>query len=207
MAIISIKKLSLNFGQEKVLQNVNLEIAKGQKVAVTGQSGTGKTSFFNVLLGFIPHFKGEIHIAEMPLNKSNINAIRSKTAYVPQHFDFDFKTVEACIYFPFHFYQNKRQWPEKSQVLNFLKRFNLNENILQKPFNEISGGQKQRIMIITALLQKKEILLLDEPFSALDSASKLKLIEYLFENNKQLTLLTISHDKDWIQQSDFSIQL
>ncbi len=198
--LLSVKNLSVQFGELQIFSDLNFEINNGDKVAVTGESGSGKTTLLNTLCGFNTNFKGEIIIAGMTLNKENIFEIRKHIAWLPQEITGGMETAEELFYFPFTFKANKHLMPTKQQIEEILNEFGLTPAILKKRIQEISGGQKQRIALASILLLKKDIIFLDEPTSALDDKNIKKVADYILDN-KDLTVIATSHNKYWTSKS------
>ncbi len=204
--MIEIKNLNISFNDEVIFNNFSLSLKKGEKLALTGKSGKGKSTLLNLLGGFIPNFGGEVLVNGIVLNRQNINEIRKLTAWLPQEFAFNFKTVNELLFAPFNFMLNRENRPDKEQVLKMLDSFEISETLLTKKVKEISGGQKQRIILASCMLLQKPILLFDEPTSALDESIKQRVSDYIL-NKKDLTVIAASHDKYWIENSDLVIQL
>ena len=101
--LISFKNVSISFEQEKIIENLSFNIKKGDKLAITGSSGKGKSTILNVLLGFIPDYTGKIHVFNTLLSEDTIKYIRQKTAWLPQEITFDFETVNDLLLSPFQF--------------------------------------------------------------------------------------------------------
>ena len=204
--IISIKNLFISFGKENIIKNLSYDIETGDKVAIIGASGRGKSSLLNVLLGFNTNYKGEISIFNKLLTPENTIKLRKQIAWVPQEVSFDFDTSSELLLAPFSFAVNKANKPSKTEINTILNEFDLSEAILNKKLTEISGGQKQRIMLIGALLLKKELIFLDEPTSALDDNLKQKINKYVLEQPK-LTVIASTHDNKWLEKSNKIINL
>lgn len=199
--MIEVKDLTVKFDGKFLYRDFSMHFEEGQKVTLAGESGTGKTTFINLLLGFLPVEQGEIHVFGTKLNTKNIHFIRSNIAYVPQELYLPLNSVEELIYMPFNFKKNKDNTPSDEKIKDTLNAINLKEEILKKEVDEISGGQKQRIAIASALLLEKPLLILDEPTSALDSNTIEKVIDLVLRKNKQ-TVLSTSHNQRWKEYSD-----
>jgi len=204
--MIEISHLSLNFKNEIIFNDFSLIINKGEKIAFTGESGKGKTTFLNILAGFIPDYNGNISIFGQELNAENISEIRKNIAWLPQDISLSVKTVRELFFEPFEFVLNKNLKPSPEKVSQIFSEFELSEDLLNKKTNEISGGQKQRIILASCLLLKKPLLLVDEPTSALDEKIKHKITDYIL-NKKELTVIAATHDDYWIKSSDKVIEL
>jgi len=204
--MIEISHLNLNFKNEIIFDNFSLLINKGEKVAVIGESGKGKTTFLNLLAGFIPDYSGNVSIFGHELNAENISEIRKHNAWLPQDISLSVKTVRELFFEPFEFTLNRDLKPSSESVSQIFSEFDLSENLLNKKTNEISGGQKQRIILASCLLLKKPLLLVDEPTSALDEKIKQKITDYILKQ-KKLTVIAATHDDYWIKSSDKVIEL
>lgn len=204
--MIKIKDLQLSFKDQVIFKDFSLTLQKGEKLAITGESGIGKSTLLNLLTGFIPDFKGDVLVAGIRLNSENINKIREKIAWLPQEMGLSFNTVSELLFAPFEFEINKKNKPSKEEIVTLFDEFKLSESLLNKKLKEISGGQKQRILLISCLLQKKPLLLLDEPTSALDKKIKEQVANYIFKQ-KELTVIAVTHDEYWIEKSEKVIEL
>lgn len=204
--MIHISRLNINFKDEKIFQDFNLEVKQGEKVAICGESGKGKTTLLNLLAGFIPDFSGQVTIDGYDLNPHNIQDIRQNMACLPQETFLKMPTVKELFYAPFHFARNKGKHPKPDTVKRVLEVFELPKDILKKKSKEISGGQKQRVLLAACLLMEKPLLLLDEPTSALDKKIKKHIADYIL-SRKDITLIAATHDEYWISQSDRIIEL
>lgn len=204
--MIRIENLSVTFEDQKIFQNFSFHIEKGEKIALVGESGKGKSTLLNVLTGFIPQFSGAIYIDDIELNVTNIKKIRKKISWVPQDTNLNFDSVKDLLYTPFEFHVNKRKKPTEKDVLNIFSKLLLTKDILYKKVKEISGGQKQRVILTGSLLLNKPILFVDEPTSALDEESKKAISDYVL-SNKELTVLAATHDEYWAKFSDRILEL
>src|SRR6056297_1034397 len=204
--MIWIKKLNINFKHEKIYRDFDLHVRKGNKIAFTGESGKGKSTLLNLLAGFIPDFRGEVTVDGIPLNAKNIGIIRRYLAWLPQDTSLNIINVRELFEMPFTFTLNREHFPSEKQISEIFSAFELKEALLDKKVKQISGGQKQRILLASALLQKKPLLLLDEPSSALDIRIKKQVTDYILAL-PDVTVIAVTHDEYWMSRSDRILNL
>ncbi|SDW47788.1 putative ABC transport system ATP-binding protein [Methanohalophilus halophilus] len=193
--IIEYRDLSIIHSHQKVLENFNLTIKKGEKLLIRGKSGTGKSTLFLCLLGLIRPSKGDVYFDNLPVNGNSVSFVRTKVAYVPQDVDVGRDSVNE--FFDTIFSYNAVGFsPSFEKIHRLFEWFELDVSILKKEFKSLSGGEKQRIVLILSLLLERNVFLLDEPTSSLDSSLKSKVVDY-FVNDPSLTVIVISHDPQW----------
>lgn len=179
MSHIVIKNLSIKRGEDFILRNVNLEVAKGEFVVVVGKSGSGKTTFLHTLARLLP-FSGEINIPR------NIGVVSQ------EHGVFPWLTVEKNISFGLD-----KLHPIKRQEIieEHLALTELKHKRHVYP-GELSGGQIQRVAVARSLAPDPEVLLMDEPYSALDAHTRDKMQEWLLDlwHKKQKTVIFVTHN-------------
>ncbi len=174
-----------------ILQNIHLHLAKGECLAIVGASGSGKTTLLNAIAGYLT-YQGEIW-----LNQQNLQACppwQRNCRYLNQFlYLFPHQTVlgNLTLAAPQATLLTKKQLLEKLQIANLAKRYP----------HELSGGEKQRAALARALIQPPDLLLLDEPFSALDWQTHQQLWQVLQDilQEYQLTTLLVSHEPKEIQ--------
>ncbi|RSD36084.1 MAG: putative ABC transport system ATP-binding protein, partial [Methanohalophilus sp.] len=193
--IIEYRDLSIIHSHQKVLENFNLIIKEGEKVLIRGKSGTGKSTLFLCLLGLMYPSGGNVYFDNLPVNGNSVSVVRTKIAYVPQDVDVGRDSVNE--FFDTIFSYNAVGFtPDFEKIQRLLEWFELDDSILKKEFKSLSGGEKQRIILILSLLLERNVFLLDEPTSSLDSSLKSKVVDY-FVNDPSLTVVVISHDPQW----------
>ncbi len=194
--IINISGLEVVFDGRIVIRDFSLHLGQGEKLLLTGPSGSGKSTLLLCLMGFIRPVKGAIYIDGQRLGDDNIWQLRQNIVWVAQEPDPGKGSVRDVIQRPFSYRANRDLKDNMTKLGEYLRRFRLNKELLDKDVSVLSGGEKQRIALITAILLQRPIILLDEPSSALDQTSKQAVMDFLVEA-KGLSILAVSHDRDW----------
>lgn len=191
--VLEIHNLSLHFKSKRLFHNLFLSLEKGEKATITGKSGSGKTSLLKCILGFFHPDTGTITIDGKVLTEQSVWRARLNIGFVAQEPDLGDLTVLEFLQHPFIFKANKTLNWDEILLHELLQTFHLEKNLLQKKASLLSGGEKQRIALLSSLLLKREIYLLDEVTSALDDETRMAVIEYL-KQQETCTFLFVSHD-------------
>jgi putative ABC transport system ATP-binding protein len=179
--LIQIENVSFSYqGGMPVLKGLNLEIKKNQLVIVNGESGSGKSSLLKLFNRFNDVTDGRIVFNNKEISEYRIDELRKAILYLPQIPYTVEGTIEDNLTFPFSFQVHKDKKYDANKAGEWLNYFQLNLPVNHEAL-KLSVGQRQRIALIRAMLLKSEVLLLDEPCSALDSANR-KLIEQKIES-------------------------
>jgi len=203
---VRVQDLTLAFDGRIVLDGFCLEIKDGEKATLTGPSGSGKSSLLRCLLGFSKPDRGDVHILGDKMARTTVWNLRRRLAYVPQEPEFYPGRVIDLLERPFAFKANRSIGFDRVKRDQLLERFLLPPELLEKEIQDLSGGEKQRIALVSALLLEREILLLDEAYSALDREVREIVLDYL-RNRDDLTLLSVAHDPDRFSFSGPVIEL
>lgn len=195
-------------------QPLNFEICEKQHIALVGQSGAGKSSLMNMLLGFLP-YEGSVTINGVELRELNLSQWRAKLAWVGQNPQLIRGSLKENILLGNREVseQSLEQALSRSKADEFVYRLGL-EHQVQDSNAGISGGQAQRIAIARALLRDYELLMLDEPTASLDLQSEQQVLEALQHLSQQHTTLMITHrvedlancDEIWVMKKGEIIQ-
>lgn len=189
----------------KVLNAINLNIPKGQQVALVGPSGSGKSTITKLLLRFYDPLRGQIMVDDKDIRSWDLHEYRSQFAVVPQEVFLFGGTIRENIAYgnPQASQEQLIDAAEKSYAMEFIQRFPENlDTLVGDRGVQLSGGQRQRIAIARAILKNPAILLLDEATSSLDSESEdlvQKALEHLMKNR---TSLVIAHRLSTIRNAD-----
>lgn len=193
--MISIKDVTVAYENKNiVLQDININLHQGENVALVGANGTGKSTLLSALMGILHYQKGEIHIAGLPLQKKNHDAIRKKMGLLFQNPDD--QLFQANVYDDIAFAPRNYGVPEEEiairckEVLERLGRGDL----AGKSTFKISGGEKRTAALAGLLVMEPDILLMDEPTSFLDPRARRYFIECTMKLPQ--TKLIATHDLD-----------
>ena len=197
---IIFKDIGFKFTPEgnEILKNVNFEIKKKEFIAIIGKTGSGKTTFLNLLMGLLEPTYGQITVDDRDIY-NDVEKWRSNLGFVPQNINLLDDSLKKNIAYgqldDLIKETNIKKSIELSQLSTFLKN---NQEQLNGSIGEsgikISGGQKQRIAIARALYNNPEILIFDEPTSSLDPVTTSKLFDTLKKLNNEKTIILVSHD-------------
>lgn len=190
--LLAIEHLSVFLNDTPLFEDLALGIRKGEKLTLTGPSGSGKSTLLRCILGFVP-FTGTIRINGISLDARSVWHLRRNIAYVAQEPDLGDGLVEEVFRIPLTYRANRTLSWNPGEVDALFEAFLLSPGLRAKELSTLSGGERQRIALIAALLLRRPILLLDEAGSALDSAAKQRVREYLVSRT-DLTILSVSHD-------------
>ncbi|MCT4606309.1 MAG: ABC transporter ATP-binding protein [Marinisporobacter sp.] len=196
MSLINLKDLTVSYdGKTDILEELNLQVEKGQLVSLLGPSGCGKTTTLRVIAGFIEPTKGQFifdnkDYTNIPVHKRNFGLVFQSYALFPH------LTVFENVAFGL----KMRKMDKESitqDVKKILKVVNLEEYSTRYP-KELSGGQRQRVAIARALVIQPDLLLLDEPLSNLDAKLRLNMRVEIRKLQKQLGITTVfvTHDQE-----------
>lgn len=195
--MIKINNLKKNFGKLEVLKKIDLEIKKGEVVAVIGPSGSGKSTFLRCLNKLEEATGGEILYKGVNINskESDINEIRKNIGMVFQHFNlFPHKTVLKNLMLSPMKVKEMSEEEAKKKSFELLEKVGLKNKADAYP-NKLSGGQKQRVAIARALAMEPDLMLFDEPTSALDPEMVNEVLEVMRGlANEGMTMIIVTHE-------------
>ena len=194
--ILKLEKLSLKFGKKVILDNLNFQLNQGQILGLLGPNGVGKSTIFNLIMGLIKPDFGSIIINSEKVNKFPIyiRAKKFKLGFVPQNGGYFhnltvYENLKAISEITFN---NKNYQEEK--INSLLSKFEL-DNVRNIKAYLLSGGQKKKLVISIALISDPKILLLDEPFAALDVLT-IKMLQQIIvnlQNNSGISIILCDH--------------
>lgn len=194
--ILSIKELTVNFGEHNIIDNFSFDFKENKIYAITGANGTGKTTLLRAIIGVVP-YKGKIE-------KDN----RVKIGYLPQKIQLSRDIPLTVLDFLLLKNKNKETIKEKLKSVGFKEEkdrcchlHSHLETLLETKIADLSGGEIQRVMLANALLDKPNLLLLDEPTAGVDLEGE-KSFYNLFKELKEkgITIIFVSHDTETIKK-------
>ena len=197
--IMSLKNVDFSYGRDNFNLHIDeLEIRKGEFVAIVGTSGGGKSSVIDIVNKFFPVTSGSVSLFEKDINEVDTDSLRKMYSVVTQDVFLFNDTIENNISFPDIPDTAKiAEAIEKAQLTDFINALPEHEKTLINDFGEnLSGGECQRISIARALYRDSPVMLLDEPTSALDAQTSGKIFDMLLAERKEKnkTILLITHD-------------
>ena len=190
---LKLKNINLTFGKEKILDGLNLSINKGKFIAITGVSGSGKTSLLRIICGLEKPNDGEVHLdnnillndkISIPTEKRNIGLVIQEKVLFP-HINVK-KNIEFGISTQNNKHDISKDIMEKLNILDLAKKYP----------HELSGGESQRVALGRSIVMKPKVLMFDEPFTGLDKELKIKIypiIKSILLKN-EITAIMVTHD-------------
>jgi len=193
--LVSVKNVYKNFLGEYVLNDVNLEIQKGDKIAMMGPNGAGKTTLVRAMLGFYHIDKGSIKVAGFDPIKQRVDVLKN-VSFIPQMPPPIKLSLDELISFV-----QKSSDIKRESILEEASKMELNINKnLSKQFLKLSGGMKQKLLIAIALAKKSSLLIFDEPTANLDPKARESFYKLLEKLDEDSTTLFITHRLDEIEK-------
>lgn len=192
--LIGMEHVDFSYRDELVLEDASLSIREGEFVGLFGPNGGGKTTLFQLIMGFLTPTRGKISVfGHSP------KAMRKQIGYVPQHVRFDrafpISVLEVVL---LGCLSQLSRWgcftpASKERAKEALERVELSHKA-SAPFGTLSGGEAQRVLIARAIVGEPKLLLLDEPTASVDPQAEQGIYRLLLELNQSMTILMVSHD-------------
>lgn len=195
--IIEFKNIKKVYDKEIILDDFNLSIKQGEFLSVIGSSGCGKTTILKMINGLIKPDGGSVYVDKQNIDDVNLIDLRRNIGYVIQgSVLFPHMSVEKNIAYVPSLLNKKDKVKTKQAVKKWLEIVGLEESMLERYPSELSGGQQQRVGIARALAASPNILLMDEPFGAVDEITRSQLQQEIKRIHQQtnITIVFITHD-------------
>ena len=200
MENLKLEKFSTGYANNFIIKSINLSLKNGEWLGVIGPNGSGKSTLIKGICRIIKPFQGNIYLKEKEISRYTNKLISQTIAFLPQQFNTNIQiTVKELValgrspYKSFwEFDLNKTDNEKINEVLNLVDIYDYKDTLI----TQISGGQRQRAYLALALAQDPEILILDEPTTALDLKYQIKFLEIIkkLKEKKGVSIITILHD-------------
>ncbi len=191
---IVFKNITKSYGEKNILKDFSLNIKKGEFLTIIGSSGCGKTTVLKMINGLIKPNKGNVFVDGKDISKINLIDMRRKIGYVIQGVGlFPHMKIKNNISYTLNLEKKENKEEILSKVKKLVKIVGLDEEIINRYPNELSGGQRQRVGIARALVGEPDIILMDEPFGAVDEITR-KLLQDEIYKKYNVTIVFITHD-------------
>lgn len=209
---IKLENISFSYKENQVLENINLEIKRGEVIGIVGKTGTGKSTFIDIMLGLIKPNSGNIFIDGNKMNSNLFRRFRLSVSSVPQDYFLLDRSIEENIVFG----------KSKSRIDYSLLNKVVNISMLRELINSLrnglktfvgengvnlSGGQKQRLAIARALYKKHSLLILDEATSSVDSETEKNILRNIINNDPKNTVIMIAHRLQTLENCDYILEI
>jgi ABC-type Mn/Zn transport systems, ATPase component len=190
VAVLEVRELTVQLGNETILDRVSLSVERGEIVATIGPNGAGKTTLLRAVLGLIP-YRGSVLLFGKPL--SALGPDRARIGYVPQRHDLDRAipvTVEEYVGI-----NTPGKYFSRESLVQAMREVNA-ERLLPRRIGQLSGGELQRVMLALNLLHNPELLFLDEPATGIDREGEQLFYDVLehLRRERSMAVLMVSHD-------------
>ena len=196
-AAIEYKNISKSYGSNVVLKDFSLTLEKGEFITIIGSSGCGKTTILKMVNGLISPDSGDILINGRSIRNQDLIRLRRGIGYAIQgSVLFPHMTVEQNISYVPNLINKKEKQKTRTAGSKWVQTVGLDEELKERYPSELSGGQQQRVGIARALAASPEILLMDEPFGAVDEITRGQLqieLRQIYEETR-ITILFVTHD-------------
>lgn len=197
MTAIAYKNISMTYGEQTIIEGFDLQIEQGEFVTIIGSSGCGKTTILKMVNGLVRPTSGEVYVNGTAVGETDLTQLRRNTGYAIQgSVLFPHMTVEQNISYVPNLLNKSDKARTRRAVDKWMDLVGLDAALKQRYPAELSGGQQQRVGIARALAASPEILLMDEPFGAVDEITRTQLQTELKQIHEKtgITILFVTHD-------------
>lgn len=186
MELIKFRDITVAYGKNTILKNINLDIHQGEITTLLGPNGSGKTTLMSTLNGLIKPVSGSITVDNKDILKMKPKELAKIVATVPQFHNasFDFKVFDMVLSGRSPYIEYMPKQTDREKAMYAIQRVGI-EHLKDKEYTKISGGERQLVMIARAVAQESKIIVLDEPTSYLDLKNQIKVLNLVKEINKE----------------------
>ncbi|MNO42099.1 Multidrug resistance ABC transporter ATP-binding and permease protein [compost metagenome] len=202
---IEFRDVCFDYGQVKILNNLSFSIARGTSVAIVGLSGGGKSTLIKLIVGLLKKDRGELLLDGKDIDEIHLDSYYDHISYLSQDTPIFDATIRDNIVFDEHTLSDE-------ELYEILEKVHLQEKVSQLPDRldtlvgergvKLSGGERQRLAFARIIAQKRNILILDEPVSALDNITEQSLMETILTEFKDKTIIIVAHRLNFIKDVD-----
>lgn len=196
-AVYRLREVSMHYGGSPVLREINLDLYAGQSVAIVGPNGAGKSTLLQILAGLLSGFEGSCQLWGREVRQWRRKDLARKVAVIAQSLAMEFPfTVEQMVAMGRHphgqgLFESAEDWAAVEETMRLTDCLDLRH----RDFRSLSGGERQRVILASALSQRPEILLLDEPTTWLDLRHQVEIHQVLAGLGRQgLLVVMVTHD-------------
>ena len=198
---------SYDINSKPILKNLNIRLNKGMKIGLVGETGSGKSTFLDILMGLLTPTSGKIKIDNNPISENNLIKLHSLIAHVPQNIYLADASISENIAFGID--QNKIDIPLVERVADeaLVKKFlddqgsSLDSGVGERGI-KLSGGQRQRIGIARALYKRSGLIIFDEATSSLDEQTETEIMDTIYNLDNELTIVLVAHRISTLKRCD-----
>ena len=195
--MLHINNACIAFGAEVLFSGFNLNLEQGETACIVGQSGCGKTSLLNAVMGFVPLREGTIQVGGTLLDISTIDVVRRQIAWIPQELALPFEWVKDMVTLPFELKVNRSVPFSEERLYACFDELGLEHELYAK-----------RVTLAVAAMLNKPLIIIDEPTSALDAGATDKVLSFFRRQAERgAAVLAVSHDKDFAAGCHYVIEL
>jgi len=192
---IELRNINLTLQEQKLFDQLSLKVHNGEKVWIQAPSGSGKSTLLRMIFGFMQPDEGTILFNGEALHNGNVDSLRASVGYIAQSAPMPLMPVHRFVEEWMQFDGNRKLQLSMDAVRKVFLQFNLKPGILDKQTGELSGGERQRVCFSLLTLMQRNVWLLDEVTSGLDTENSHLVLEAVQQANA--TVVITAHDGEW----------
>jgi ATP-binding cassette subfamily B protein/ATP-binding cassette subfamily C protein len=206
---VTLNNISFKYATgNEIIHNICLSIKRGETIAITGESGGGKTTLVDLIIGIHKPLSGSLYVDDIPLTDENVKSWRKKIGYIPQSiYLFDGTVAENVVLGAAYDEAKIIQVLQMANIWDFLQTKQGIQTRVGEGGIQLSGGQQQRVGIARALYSDPEILVLDEATSSLDTETESKIMDEIYQISESKTLIVIAHRISTVERCQRKIRI
>jgi phospholipid/cholesterol/gamma-HCH transport system ATP-binding protein len=203
-SVLQIRELRKAFGEQKVLDGIDLDVRKGETLTILGRSGSGKSVLLKLIIGLQKADSGSIRIGDAEVTDmavDQLDEIRKKIGFLFQYSAlYDSLTVEENVAFPLRRHTRMPDHERRERVRELLARVGMEDASAKMP-GDISGGMKKRVGLARALAMEPDLMLMDEPTAGLDPVTAGEIIDLILElqRDRKMSSVVVTHEMQTVR--------